>query len=119
MSKSPEKPLANEAAARAADAKGAIGYEALRTGVGAKGGAARLSGRRAHVKGMVASIVKIGAGMDQILIADPKDSRHVAYLITLPRGDENEFEVGQKAELDATFVQAVWKPGYKGTLLLM
>ena len=119
MTKAPEKPFENEKETKARDGQAPLSYEALRIGVGTKGGAAKLSGRRAKVKGTVVSMVKVGASMIQILIAEPKDTRRVAYLVTMPRGDEGEFEVGKSTEFTAVFGQAVWKPGSKGTLLLM
>lgn len=117
MTKSPEKPFAAKSdMAKAGQPR--LSYEALRSGVSAKGGPAKFSGRRVHLKGTVLSVAKVGTSMAQVLLGDTNEKRCVASLVTLPRGAAAEFEVGKKAEMDAVFGQAVWRPGYKGTLLM-
>ncbi|MFX8270383.1 hypothetical protein ABTL25_20005, partial [Acinetobacter baumannii] len=59
MSKSPEKPFSDKGVAAQAS-KPALSWAALRSGVGVKGGAGKLSGRRVHVQGIVLSSVKVG-----------------------------------------------------------
>jgi hypothetical protein len=118
MTRSPEKPFADKGVMAQAS-KPVMAYAAFRSAVGSKGGPAKLSGRRVHVKGVVLSMVRVGTAFSQMLLADSDDRRMVACLVTLPRGAENSFEIGKVAELDAIFGQAVWRPGYKGTLLTM
>lgn len=118
MNRSPEKPFSAKGAMEQAS-KARLSYEALRSAVGTKGGAAKISGRRAHIKGIVLSTTKVGSSMTQVLLGDKNEKRCVASLVTMPRGDASEFEVGKPAEMDVVFGQAVWRPGYKGTLMLM
>lgn len=76
-----------------------------------------LSGRKIKIEGIAMAVVPVSAKFRQVLVANPKSKRYVAFVITLPRGDQRELEVGEPVSIDAIAVQTWRKPKLKGALV--
>lgn len=118
LAKSPSSPFADADLARARSEQPVLSSSVIRSAAASRRGLPELSGRRVRVKGVVAASIPVGLSMKQLLVAEPKDEQRVAYVVTVPRGDETEFQVGQKIDYVAVFGFAAWKPKHKGTLVL-